>query len=77
MRGSRALVTKPNVAGNIAVRIVELSMIERVEEFPAKFERDPLCDTGVLVECEIPVVNSRTMEEATLHIADRTWSPIG
>lgn len=64
----------PDVAVNIAVRIRELSMIERVEEFGTKFECDSLRNTSVLVEGEIPVVKPWTVEKAPLHIADRAWS---
>ena len=77
MRGITGAGNQADVAVNVAVRIGKLSMIERVEEFAAKFECDPLCNTSVLVECEIPVVNSRTVEEATLHIADCTRASVG
>src|SRR5256886_4254280 len=45
-------------------------MIENIEEFCTKFQGGPFPDSSVLVKCKIPIVDSRSMEEAALCVSD-------
>src|SRR6266581_2770248 len=45
-------------------------MIENIEEFCTKFQCGPFPDSSVLVKCKIPIVDSRSMEEAALCVSD-------
>src|SRR6266576_3489974 len=45
-------------------------MIENIEEFCTKFQGGPFPDSSVFVKCKIPIVDSRSMEEAALCVSD-------
>src|SRR6185312_15968659 len=47
-------------------------MVEGVEEFRPELEQHPLRQTGIFVKCEVPLIESRSMEESPLGIADLT-----
>src|ERR1700736_1342573 len=55
-------------AREIPVRVVELCVIEQIEELRSNQERCGLRNPGHFVESEIPVVESRTVEESPARI---------
>ena len=44
-------------------------MVEHIEEFRSELEQRSFRDAGVLVKCEIPLIESRSMEETSLGVA--------
>ena len=54
---------------HVAIRILELSMIEHIEDFGAKLYCHSLADHSVLAQRHVPVVESRAVEEAPVRIA--------
>ncbi len=45
-------------------RRYELGVIEDIKKFPAELQSEPLVKLSVLKDCEIPIVHSRSVEEA-------------
>lgn len=57
---------------DFADRIGELSVIKHIEELGAKLKSSPFADTGVLLQGEIPIVDSWPVEETPLCVAHDT-----
>src|SRR6266849_6143018 len=64
-----AEVTTVDVATRTRIIERELSVIEYIEKFRAKFQSHPFADPSVLVQGQVPVIKSRTMEEAPVRVA--------
>ena len=62
-------------AAKVPIRIIELGMIEDVEKFGAYFKRDGFFDSGSFRQAKIRVVESGSMEELTVRVAEITERP--
>jgi hypothetical protein len=47
-------------------------MVKEIEKFSPEFDRRSLADMRSFVEREVPIVDSRTMEEAAIRISRHT-----
>ena len=57
-----------HIAVNGAINVCKLRMVEGVEEFRPELEQHPLRHAGIFVQCEVPLVESRSMEETSLGV---------
>ena len=56
----------------ITLDIVELRVIKDIEELRTEFENLSLSDLRCLVKREVPVVDARAVEEATIGVSGST-----
>src|SRR5207253_5094587 len=61
-----------DIAIDLTSRIRELSVVEHIEEFQTKLESAGFADTSVLVQREVPIIDSGAVEEAALCITHHT-----
>ena len=61
-----------DVAIDLTSRVRELRVVEHIEEFQTKLERAGFADTSVLVQREVPIIDSWAMEEPALGVSHDT-----
>src|SRR2546426_8577574 len=74
-RVARAGHITKQAAVEVSGGVVELGVVEKIEELGSELHRHALADPSVLVNGEIPVVETRSVEELPVGIAKSAQRP--